>query len=565
MARDPNPVEVKIKATSDTKGAKEAEKALDGVAKAGDSIREVLGDDLADEFEAVERSARDLRGEVDELVEDSLENLNEATSEIANLQKLEAVERFTVRIADFGSRVEQAGREMEEAGDTGGRAFQQMGQGLQSVSNQIGTVAAGLAAGGPIGGAVAALTVLVEALFNSWADGAARSAREQQELNSEVGRTLDVLRKTRQLADDFRRSMASQDIELALDEQLRKLREQSEELERQNKLAQSLRDLRNEALQNEDQAALAEIDAAVASGNLSEDEANSARAEIRRGAANRADRSRQSQANEAARNDLNRLNEALAAVESIAGALASVEERVSESAQREASTRRLAETAGQEARILNDAAGDISALRTIAAKLFGDDSPDLLRAEAAAAVEAAQKAVEEATRVQEEAAKDLILRDDLIEQLERARRELPRLRDQVDASTQIARETSNTIGRNRASRQLEERARSSSQRERQSGDQEVAALQVVADNLSGLGNASGNAKTILEQGLQRVIQDGRVLEQELPQLVAVINRVLEWIPEREAAQRQDLVTVRTDLERKIEIVESQIRNGRTGQ
>lgn len=550
---DDKKVRISIETEADTSGAKEAEKALEKVTSTGDKIREALGDDVADQFQDIEDSIRNLRNEADELTEDSLEHLNDATSEIANRQKLEAVERLTDKIGGLGGRIEKAGREMEDAGDQGGAAFRKLGQGLQTVSNQVGTVAAGLAAGGPIGGAVAALTVLVEALFDAWAAGAIRVAKLEQLLKEEADETAAAARRSAEAFAEREAVLSSDQARLALDRELESLKAQTDQFSKQVALARTLRALEEKATTAEDRAALAEIDAREEAGEISRADAAKERAKIESAAKERQKRDQVRAALDQARTARSELTEAV-------GRRDRLEKELPES------RGKLDDATGRLGGFTNALENGRDRLRDLQRREIGGEDVSAERERLDRAIENVKSELREARVRVEVARKDVA---EVEKKLDRAKDDVARERSEFAAAVKIADKTISTT--KRVSKAGEREAsvnaarRSRSERAPVDGNAEAASIREVADSLSGVGNASRNAKAHLIQALDRVQRDGQVLEAEIPQLVAAVNRALEWLPAREARLEALLKSAVDAMNHKLSTVERQLRNGRTGQ
>jgi len=77
--------------------------------------------------------------------------------------------------------------------------------------------------------------------------------------------------------------------------------------------------------------------------------------------------------------------------------------------------------------------------------------------------------------------------------------------------------------------------------------EEVEQVRGVAESLSGLGNATGNAKRILQRALDRIQQDGNATGREALELADTIDRAFASMLSRDAEQAEQLRELQTKL------------------
>ncbi|MEM9235185.1 MAG: hypothetical protein AAGB14_00300 [Verrucomicrobiota bacterium] len=231
MARDPNPVEVKIRATSDTKGAKEAEKALDGVSRA-----------------AGKKSVAGRKGAAGNLEDVSKEGPKAAKS---------------TRNAGFAA--------LEAS-----RAFEDMQYGIRGVLNNIPGLVMSLGGTAGVAGAASfaavAASLLVPKLRELFG-----TAEEDSEALDELAERLEKVAKKAGEAARERQISANKEFERSIASAVEVLKLENNEFERSIRLIKAKRDAQIELLESEKQLALARVDA---DEGLTEEERIRRRSEI---------------------------------------------------------------------------------------------------------------------------------------------------------------------------------------------------------------------------------------------------------------------------------------------
>lgn len=324
MANDKD-IKLGIVTTADTSGAKQAEAALNKVAEASKDVAQAeatgFGRDTAaakriaalEAMEAgmqkVEVAAVELKQGLEQIteevkdIEQATEQANEQGGELdENVRKITRAERgraladLANHVGLIGQKFKEVAAEMEEFDAEAARSLRDTGENIEKTTTAISQLALGFAVGGPLGAGLAGITILVTdlmALFGEMELAAAQAAAREKQARLEVEQQI---RTTAAAERERQAEMESGAVLRALAEELSALEKITNERRIQSGLAREKRRLENEVLQAEDQARLAEIDEAQATGKLTAPEAEAQRAEIEASARKRARETRKEDA-----------------------------------------------------------------------------------------------------------------------------------------------------------------------------------------------------------------------------------------------------------------------------
>lgn len=171
-------IEIKIAATGGDQAAaefKKAEQGAQGLGAAGPGV-----DDLTKKLEELQKRAQALVEPMDNASE-SAGGLEGKVSDIARVQKAQAVAQLAGQVGQLGSRFRDAAEGVAELDPALAKTLENTGATLEKVSGGIATIATGFAVGGPIGAGVAGLSILAGELAGAWINaGKAASEMDAQ-------------------------------------------------------------------------------------------------------------------------------------------------------------------------------------------------------------------------------------------------------------------------------------------------------------------------------------------------------------------------------------------------
>jgi hypothetical protein len=537
---------IRIQTSSDTRGADDAAESLGNLgeksAEAGDSLREILGDDLADRMEALKDRIGETSDSFDGLAESS-EKAAEASREIANRQRAQELSRIGQGLSSAGTEMRKLAEESRRAGLDGAGSLSQMADVMEGIGGLTEALSSGFASGGPLGAAIGALAFTAKGAFESISAAQIAAARRQTILREETEAYRRELARTREEEATLEESRQSA-RRLSDSERLLEIeRERTTEMRRQVELAARIRGIEAEALKAEDVAALAEIDAAEATEGMTPQNAEAARREVRRAADERAAAERETRARE----QLETVRQEIARTDA--------ERRRAEAAITPAEDRREAI-----AQRIDQARGDVKGRR---------DSLTSTRASAAENpffeqyIPESEKALEDAQAKLDELEKRAsILDSEILEAKKRFLDAVDRradLEEEAAASQAILNETINTEDRRRAARSRTEKAEQTvTEAAKSDGEINVGgtagALRRAAANIAPSGPAARAARDQLFGLARQIDADSTRSASEVSQLIGLIGEINARLGREGEARRQ--------LQAQITNLEGQIRNNR---
>ena len=252
-------------------------------------------DELFVGLEKISEGLEDIAESGDEANAEGTE-LDENINNIARSQKAQSLAMLASEVGKIGAKFKEAADEVEEFDKEAAASLRKTGERVEEVTGAVSALALGFAVGGPVGAAVAGLALSVGVLVEVFKDtevAAIRAAAVQREA---MRRVEESVRQATAAEAERKAVFETGNVLGALSAELEGMRTITTELETQLALVKERRRLENEALQADDQAALAKVDEEEAGGKITAAQAAEKRAKIEAEARKRARETRKQEA-----------------------------------------------------------------------------------------------------------------------------------------------------------------------------------------------------------------------------------------------------------------------------
>lgn len=218
---------------------------------------------------------------------DAVDTLNENVKNIERVQTAQAVASLAEGVGKLGQQFRDAAEEVEEFDKDAADALRNTARHLEDIGSKVSTVAAGFAAGGPLGAALASLGVFIQAVTTKFKENEIQALKSAAAEKAAMEESAQASRDAAAAAEERKTAFENAEILAGLEAELAKSKEITRELQRQTALAREKRDLENELLTARDRTDLENIGLEEASGKITPEQAAEKRDAIESGARRR--------------------------------------------------------------------------------------------------------------------------------------------------------------------------------------------------------------------------------------------------------------------------------------
>lgn len=316
-----NDIEISMKTTADTSGAKAAEEAIKGVGKAGEETSSASASNsemlkaAGEEHAAAMAKAREATDELFEglgKISEGLEEVAKAGEEaneqggeleenvrkITRAQMMRSIADLAGNIGQIGAKFHDASGEMEEFDASAAKALRETGDRIQNVTGAVSALALGFASGGPVGAGIAAVTIGIKALMDSFMAAELAAAKAAAAERAAMEETAKAAREAAAAARERASAMKSEDVRNAIRLENDALAEQLGLLDENLRLNREKRSEQEEIAKAQDNLTRARITEDEATGKITPEQAERQRNDISRAASKRGRDERKTRADE---------------------------------------------------------------------------------------------------------------------------------------------------------------------------------------------------------------------------------------------------------------------------
>jgi hypothetical protein len=226
-------------------------------------------------------------GEATQEASENTNNLDDAMGKVARAQQAMAVVKLAEDAGKLAGRFREAADSVEDFDKDAAVALRDTARHIDDVSNSISSVAAGFAAGGPLGAALASLGVMIKALSDKWQESEIVALKAAANEKAATEETETAFRNATTAAQERATALKDATVLAAMDAELKKAKDITAELQRQTNLAREKRALESEVLDARDRSNLEKVGLDEASGKITPDQAAEKRDTIESGARKR--------------------------------------------------------------------------------------------------------------------------------------------------------------------------------------------------------------------------------------------------------------------------------------
>ncbi len=226
-------IELGIKTTVDTSGAKAAVASMQGVAEAGITAEQALqeaskehaaamakakaaADELFDGLGKIEEGLKDV-AEAGDAANEQSGKLEENVSKITRAQKAQALSGLAQQVGQIGGKFREVASEVEEFDKQAADSLRKTAGRIDQVTSGVSSLALGFAAGGPIGAGAAALALGIGAIVNAFAEVEVAAIKAAAAEAAALEKSAQAARDAAEAAGERANALKSEDILNAID------------------------------------------------------------------------------------------------------------------------------------------------------------------------------------------------------------------------------------------------------------------------------------------------------------------------------------------------------------